>query len=255
MVKNNIAKISIITAVKNGEKFLEKTIEKIINQKNINFEYIVIDGKSTDSTLKIIEKYKKNISYFVSEEDEGISDAFNKGVKAATGEFINFQGDGDGFTYDKAVYDLFCDVDTKKFDLVCGRVNRVSLDDKIIFTSPYIKNFRKESLLFKLTLPHQGLFTKKKLFEKFGYFDRETKYAMDYEHLLRMYYDFPNVKFKNIILSNWRADGHGNNQDIKILKEYNFIKIKNKVAPVLILKLINIWSVFKLKFKKLLNYK
>lgn len=159
--KSNSLLVSIITVVKNGQKFLEQTINNIINQKKINFEYIIIDGESSDDTLKIIKKYEKHLSYWISEKDNGISDAFNKGIKVARGDFINFQGDGDGFCYDNAIYDLFADINYENYDLVCGRVNRVSLDDKVIFTSPNIKNFRKESLLFKLTLPHQGLFTKK----------------------------------------------------------------------------------------------
>jgi len=248
-----IPSVTIITAVKNGERFLEKTINTIINQKLVDLEYIIIDGNSSDNTCKIVETYKNNITYFISEEDNGISHAFNKALKIASGEFINFQGDGDGFTYDRAIYDLFQDVDINKFDIVCGRINRISCDEKIIFTSPYLKNFNKRDLLFKMNLPHQGLFMKKDLFSKFGLFDEKCKYAMDYDYLLRMYNNFPRVTFKNKIISNWREDGLGNNKEFEILEEYNYIKKNNKVAPEFFLKIIHEWSKFKLIIKKKLN--
>ena len=86
---------SIITVVKNGEKTIEKTIKSVANQSFNNFEHIIIDGKSSDKTLKKVYKYKKNLSLIVSEKDKGIYDAFNKGMKLSAGEFICFVNCGD----------------------------------------------------------------------------------------------------------------------------------------------------------------
>ena len=81
-------KISVITVVFNGERYLESTIKSVISQDYPNLEYIIIDGGSTDKTLDIIKKYKENISKIISEPDKGLADAMNKGVSYATGEWI-----------------------------------------------------------------------------------------------------------------------------------------------------------------------
>lgn len=81
-------KISIITVCYNSEKYLEETIQSVLRQNYQNVEYIIIDGGSTDNTVSIIDKYRQYITYFVSEPDNGISDAFNKGIRVATGDVI-----------------------------------------------------------------------------------------------------------------------------------------------------------------------
>lgn len=87
--------ISIITVVYNGEEYLEETIQSVINQTYDNVEYIIIDGASTDGTLDIIKKYADKIDYWISEKDEGISAAFNKGILVASGKYLNFLNAGD----------------------------------------------------------------------------------------------------------------------------------------------------------------
>ena len=81
-------KISIVTITYNSEKTLEETIQSVVSQEYNNFEYLIIDGGSTDHTLDIVNKYRDKIAVVVSETDKGISDAFNKGIRLATGEII-----------------------------------------------------------------------------------------------------------------------------------------------------------------------
>ena len=88
-------KLSIITVVKNSESNIEKTIRSVIEQKYKNLEYIIIDGKSTDGTLELIKKYKDKVSLIISEKDEGIWDAMNKGIKLAKGDIIGFLNSDD----------------------------------------------------------------------------------------------------------------------------------------------------------------
>lgn len=96
-------KISIITAIYNDKHHIKNTIESILSQTYPNIEYIIIDGASTDGSVEVIQSYidskpkylKHNITTFISQKDKGISDAFNKGIKLASGDYINFQGASD----------------------------------------------------------------------------------------------------------------------------------------------------------------
>lgn len=99
MYNNNInnPKVSVVTICYNSVQFIEKTIQSVLSQTYPNIEYIVIDGGSTDGTKEIIEKYSSRISYWCSEKDRGIYDAMNKGIRKATGEWINFMNSGDCF--------------------------------------------------------------------------------------------------------------------------------------------------------------
>jgi len=245
--------ISIITAVYNGEKYLEETIKKIINQDYEIFEYIIIDGGSTDGTVDIIKKYEEHISYWVSEKDKGISDAFNKGIMAAKGDYINFQGDGDGFCDTDSLSKIMEGIDPSTDMFVCGRIQRISPNEDVLYVSDFIKQFDKKSLLFRMSLPHQGLFTHKSYFEKYGLFDVNNTFCMDYEHLLRSYKEFPKVVTKNIVVARWRADGIGNGRTLEIFKEYDKIKRDNNVANSLVLDCIKHWTLLKYYVKRMIQ--
>jgi len=246
--------ITIITVVYNGDKNLEETIKSVINQSYDNIEYIIIDGGSTDGTLDIIEKYDKAINYWISEPDRGIADAFNKGVIASSGSYINFQGDGDGFYEEHVVENLAKDLDASKDILVSGKIIRIDENGKRLYVSKQPKKFSKISLLFKMSLPHQGLFTHRQFFEEYGLFDVNNKFCMDYEHLLRAYKKFPKVILKDIIVSKWRADGIGNNRELDIYHEYDAIKRGNNVAPRFYLFLINYFILLKFQVKRILFF-
>lgn len=245
--------ISIITVVFNGEKYLEETIKSVINQKYDNLEYIIIDGGSSDGTLNIIKKYEDKIDYWVSEKDKGISDAFNKGVKVVKGDYINFQGDGDGFYSPDSLEKVFQNINPHEDIFVSAMIQRISPEGEELYRSKYIENFDKKSLLFKMSMPHQGLFTHKSYFEKYGLFDINNTFCMDYDHLLRAYHEFPKVVTKDIIVAKWRADGLGNGRTLEIFKEYDKIKRDNKIANNFVLSIVKYWTLFKYYVKKLIR--
>jgi len=112
--------ITMVTVVFNGEAHLEETILSVINQTYDNVEYIIIDGGSTDGTLDIIKKHEHAIDYWVSEKDEGIYDAMNKGIHLATGEWTNFMNCGDSFYEKISIMKIFCQYDLSSVDIVYG---------------------------------------------------------------------------------------------------------------------------------------
>ena len=247
--------ISIITAVYNSCNFFEETILSIINQNYDNLEYIIIDGGSTDGTVDIIKKYDDRIAYWVSEEDKGISDAFNKGVKVCQGTYINFQGAGDLLETDTVLEDIFGSLKGEPM-FVSGQIKRVDEfnSNKTLYVTKDNRNtkFQKKSLLWKMTMPHQGLFTHRDYFKNYGLFDTTLRYSMDYEHLLRAYKDFPEVVFAGIV-AKWRSDGLGNGKELEIFKEYDLIKRKNKIVNPILLNLVNFFIIIKFYIKKLIT--
>lgn len=247
-------KVSIIICVLNGEKSIYKTLESILNQDYKDFELIIIDGGSTDNTVEIIKSLNSPMIRWISEPDKGISDAFNKGIKLATGDYINFQGDGDGFINSSSISDLFSNLDLKERPIVCGNIQRIDINGNLIYKTKINKRFNKNSLLFKMSLPHQGLFIPKEFFAKYGEFDLNNKYCMDYELLLRSYNNFPKVIIKDLVVSNWRADGLGEGKTLEILKEYHKIKLKNKVASKSLLIFIHNYSIAKYYLKSFLKF-
>ena len=119
-------KISIITVVKNSSNTIEKTIKSVLAQEYKNLEYIIIDGGSTDGTLEIIKEYKKNISIFLTEKDNGIWDAMNKGIKLANGDLVGFLNSGDIYYPNtlETVNDYFTE---NKIDFLFGSVEKYKL--------------------------------------------------------------------------------------------------------------------------------
>lgn len=108
-MKKDISKplVSIITIVYNGVSQIERTILSVVNQVDVDFEFIIIDGNSNDGTQAIIDNYKNRINYFISEKDKGIYDAMNKGIRAANGTWLNFMNAGDIFYSNSVLKQVF----------------------------------------------------------------------------------------------------------------------------------------------------
>ena len=177
-----MARFSIITVCKNEKKFIEQTILSVINQSFKDFEFIIVDGVSTDGTLDIIEKYKAKIDVFVSEKDNGIYEAMNKGIKLSSGDYLCFINAND-FLYDSEVLANI----TKIIDLnpeaefIFGE--GVMIDPKTLLEEPILSQrdikYGYDFIRRKGFLNHQSIFYKKTLFEKLGLYSIKYKIVSD----------------------------------------------------------------------------
>jgi glycosyltransferase involved in cell wall biosynthesis len=174
--------ISIITPVRNGAASLEKSILSIVGQTYRDYEYLLIDGGSTDGTLDTIRKYEKTITYWISEPDKGISDAFNKGVLASRGTVLLFLGSDDTLHHINVLEQV---AERMKFltrpYFFYGDVDYVYESGyRRIHHSYSYKKFCKYSCI-----PHQAMFLDRSFFQLYGLFDTGFSLAMDYEHTAR----------------------------------------------------------------------
>jgi glycosyltransferase involved in cell wall biosynthesis len=171
---------SIITVVLNGEKFLRETIESVLNQKFKNFEYIIIDGGSTDKTLDIIKEYSEHIDYWISEKDDGLYDAFNKGMHLSKGKYIRIINSDDVYTNNAL------DIINKYFsnnpeiDFVFGSVKK---------HWGILQGYRPKKIFYSwgfYSSHSTGFFIKKESAKKVGNYDLKYKYHADYDFFFRM---------------------------------------------------------------------
>ena len=235
-------KISIITVCYNSEKTIKDTFESLLKQTYNDYQYIIIDGKSTDNTIKLIEEYKlkfeaKGIEVkFVSEKDKGLFDAMNKGIKLATGDIVGIIN-SDDIIYDvdafKKIIKRFeedkCDAtysDLYIMDSSLQKVNRVFIAGRKSYKIGWYP-------------PHPTLYVKKEIYDKFGMYNLKYKIAADYDFMIRIMKNNIKMSYIKEVLIYMRAGGTSTSS----LKAYK----KSFDEAVLILKQNNI------KFPYLVN--
>lgn len=179
-------KISIITVTFNAAETLEASLQSLIEQDYANKELIVIDGGSTDGTLEILEKYKQHISILVTEKDNGLYDALNKGISKATGDLIGILHADDLYLH-PAVLSHYVDVlNSSAADAVYANLYYVNRSDiNKIIRKWQSGNYNDQSFYNGWMPPHPTFFVKRKIYEKYGNFDLNFKTAADYELMLR----------------------------------------------------------------------
>lgn len=207
-------KISVITVCLNSERTIERTIQSVISQNDRDYEYIIIDGKSTDRTLEIIAKYKSNISTIISEPDGGIYDAMNKGIAAASGDVIGIINSDDWYESGvfEAVRKCFQESDA---EVVYGKQNLIGEDGTITTQVPS----DIERLRYEMETPHSTVFIRKKTYEKYGMFQLKYKIAADYDLMLRLYTEKVKFIYIDKVLANFRLGGTAQRQGEKCVEE------------------------------------
>jgi glycosyltransferase involved in cell wall biosynthesis len=180
----NVNKISIILATYNAGKYLEEALQSILLQNYPGLELIVIDGKSEDDTLGIIQKYQEHIFFWKSEPDKGIYDAWNKGIGVSTGEWIMFLGSDDKLLQDSLIsYSDFINSVNQDVEFISS---------KMMYTDKHMNPYRTmgwkwewPKFQLEMTVAHTGSLHAKKLFEKYGKYNTDYKIVGDFELLLR----------------------------------------------------------------------
>lgn len=196
-------KISIVTPSFNQGKHLEKTITSVLEQNCPNLEYIVIDGGSTDESLKIIQHYEKHLKYWVSEKDAGQASAINKGLTYCTGEIFNWLN-SDDYLEPGALFKIanaFADENVK---VVAGKVRKFSAKCEEIIPN---QNLSAKGLMcwdFDVKFVQPGVWLRRELVEQSGGIDEQFHYAFDWDLYIRYLYHFPVVKEIDDLLVNFR---------------------------------------------------
>lgn len=229
---NNEKIITIITVVLNGEKYLEQTIQSVINQTYKNIEYIIIDGGSNDATTNILLKYEDEIDYWISEPDKGIYDAMNKGISLANGSWILFLGSDDCLFNAKTIENLLSENNNdSEIMLIYGKV--------LYKNGIYFKSKFNWKSLVRNPIHHQGAIYNSILFRKFRYNILYKIYA-DYELNLIIYLNKYKSIYKNTIISICGIDGASYKGIYTNKKEMHEIRKKylNNIIMQLILSFI-----------------
>lgn len=223
-MRKNKSKVTVVTVTYNAEKYLEQTIKSIIEQDHPNIEYIIIDGASTDSTLEIIKKYEKYITHWISEPDNGIYDAMNKGVDIATGEWINFMNAGDSFASKDAISYLINHL-KKDTDLITGDRYSVYEDSsrKILNKASGVNGIKDHGM----PSGHQSMLIKSSLMKRYKY-SLNYKYASDHDLMLKFYRDNKKFQLVNKPISNYLRGGYSDKNNIEAYIEILFLMIKYK---------------------------
>lgn len=215
-------KISIITVVYNNEKTITQAMQSVLSQTYNDIEYVIIDGSSKDNTVNLINNYKENLGYFISEKDSGLYDAMNKGILACTGDVIGILNSDDLYqdsTVIASVMEQF--IADPELDILYADLVYVKRDD----TDKVVRRWRTKSYYDSFfenanVPPHPALFVKNKVYEKVGLFDLQYKLAADYELMLRMFkkHQFKSKYFSKLVIK-MRLGGATNQSFTNIISQ------------------------------------
>ena len=236
-------KISIVTVTYNSVKTLERTIQSIISQTFYDYEYIIIDGGSTDGTIDIIKKYEKHISFWVSEPDEGIYDAMNKGINHASGKWIHLLN-SDDYYYDNSVLEKVS--------------NCLENEDNFYYFTMLQKHdgreniYRWNSNLYKLWysayLPHPTMFVSKKAYNLIGLYDTQFKIAADHDFTLRLIKNKILPKYQDIMCTVMTLGGFSSINANATFNDFRKVTVYNGMNWI-ISYLIYLFKIIKYKIK------
>lgn len=219
-------KISIVTASYNQGRFIEETIQSVLNQNYPNLEYIIIDGGSTDHSVDVIKKHQQHFKYWVSEKDRGQANAINKGLQLCTGEIFNWLN-SDDYLEPGALHKIAAAFADEQVQMVAGKVRNFSITEEEIIAN---KQLSAKGLMcwepgVKFIQP--GVWIRRELIDKCGGIDEQFHFAFDWDLYIRYLYCFPNVKELADLLVHFRLHENSKTQTLReqfIIEERKIIE-------------------------------
>lgn len=227
-------KVSIITVCYNSENTIKDTIQSVLSQDYKNIEYIIIDGNSTDGTKNIVECFQDRIDKFISEKDNGLYDAMNKGIQAATGDIVGILNSDDIYTNEFVLGNVVKHFLKTKVDCVYGDLILVKATDENKIVRYYkAKKFKMSDFEKGLMPGHASVFIKRHYFNKYGLYDLNFKITADFDLLLRFLYIHKlSHSYLPMIMVKMRSGGISNQNVLakyRMYKELKRIFFKNNL--------------------------
>lgn len=215
---------SVITIAKNAGTAIGETLRSVACQDFRDFEYLVIDGGSRDDTLSIVGEYRFPHMRVVSESDEGIADAMNKGVRLSSGELIIHLNAGDAFAGSDVLRQVAADYSKAAWPWAIGSCEVVD-EQREVVRQKRIHAFDFEILRRANFVPHQSTFVARAVFDRFGLFDKDFKITMDYDLWLRIG-QHVRPRILPFVVSRFSLGGNSSNE-LRNYFEYRRARIKN----------------------------
>jgi glycosyltransferase involved in cell wall biosynthesis len=234
-MKNKVI-ITVVIAVCNKAKTLQRSIDSVVNQSLKEKELIIMDGGSADGSVEILQKSNNKIDYWESKADRGIYHAFNKAIKHSTGDWIYFLG-ADDYLWDNDVLEqmakILSEID-ETIDIVYGKVCVVTANNEIIRNAGIDWSQAQSRLKQYMCILHQGVFHRKRVFALKGCFDESFLIAGDYEFLLRVLKDRSAFFIDDMIIAGMELGGISTNRNygLRMLKENYKAKRINGYQPL-----------------------
>lgn len=238
-------KVSVITPVMNGARTIQRAIDSVLRQSYTDIEYIIVDGKSSDGTLDIIHQYGSAISKVISEEDAGIYDAMNKGIREANGEIVGILN-SDDFYFEWTVEDVVNVFNSGGCGIVYGNLLKVEENSVVCNMEIVRPSGGPEMLPKKPVIFHPGAFIRKDIYNDIGCYDDTFRLIADYEFYLRAYTEGVDFKYTESTLSGFAMGGRSSScykfwEGFRLIRRYrlprnweNIVKLSKCIFKKLI---------------------
>lgn len=219
-MEENRIKLSIVTVTFNSEQYIKEVLSSVLEQEYKNYEYIIVDGGSVDKTIRIVEEMQPQFEgrlKYISEKDNGIYDAMNKGIRMSNGDYIGLINSDDRYTpvcFNKVVETI--EKSKMHPDVIYSDLARIDLDGRRcgVFISSV------EGLKRGMTVNHPTCFVSRKAYEKYGLFDLQYRIVADYDLMLRIYHSGGKFVKCDDILSEFRDGGKSFNNFDSVIEKY-----------------------------------